>query len=150
ALRAALPARYEDLGLLLPRLVSSPVVPPGEDPRRRVFAAVSGFLAALAGEAPLAVLLDDLHWADSASIELLHHLARTLRGAPVFLLGTYRDVEVDRRHPLRGVLTALTRERLLDPLKLRGLSSAGTAALIRARFATEEVSDELRDLVHGR
>jgi class 3 adenylate cyclase/tetratricopeptide (TPR) repeat protein/DNA-binding XRE family transcriptional regulator len=150
ALRAALPERYGDLGLLLPGLVPPPAVPPGEDPRRRVFAAVSGFLAALAGEAPLAVLLDDLHWADSASIELLHHLSRTLRGAPVFLLGTYRDVEVGRRHPLRGVLTALTRERLLDLLKLQGLSPAGTAALICARFATAEVSDELRDLVHGR
>jgi class 3 adenylate cyclase/tetratricopeptide (TPR) repeat protein len=150
ALRAALPERYGDLGLLLPRLIPPPAVPPGEDPRRRVFAAVSGFLAALADETPLAVLLDDLHWADSASIELLHHLARILRGVPVLLLGTYRDVEVGRRHPLRGVLTALTRERLLDLLKLQGLSSAGTAALICARFATAEVSDELRDLVHER
>jgi tetratricopeptide (TPR) repeat protein len=81
---------------------------------------------------------------------LLAHLARALRGDRVLLLGTYRDVEVGRQHPLESTLTSLTRDRVVELLTLRGLPPVGTAELIRARFGVEEVSAELRDLVHER
>jgi tetratricopeptide (TPR) repeat protein len=138
------------VGRLLPELLTAPPLPEGEDPRLRVQRAVAGFLQALAAETPLAVLLDDLHWADSASLALLTHLAHALRGERVLLLGTYRDVEVGRRHPLEATLTALTRDRVVEVLALRGLPPSGTADLIRARLGVETVSDELRDLVHER
>ena len=68
----------------------------------------------------------------------------------MLLLGTYRDVEVDRQHPLEAALTQLRRERLAEVVALRRLTPEGTAALIGAHFGIEAVSEELRDLVHAR
>jgi class 3 adenylate cyclase/tetratricopeptide (TPR) repeat protein len=150
ALRLIAASRYGELGRLLPERLAATPLPEGEDPRQRVLRAVAGFLQALAAEVPLALLVDDLHWADSPSLELLSHLARSLRADPVLLLGTYRDVEVGRQHPLEHTLNSLTRDRVVEVLTLRGLPPAGTADLICARFGVTEVSNSLRDLVHAR
>jgi tetratricopeptide (TPR) repeat protein len=150
ALRQEAPRRFAYLGRFLPDLVESPAVREGEDVRLRIWYAVGGFLAALAAETPLVVVLDDLHWADSASLELLLHLARRAAGDRVLLVGTYRDVEVNRQHPLEAALGELVRERLVEEIRLRGLSPAGTAALIGVHFGLEDVSAELRDLLHAR
>ena len=144
------PRRFAYLGRLLPDLLESPPVREGEDVRLRIWYAVGGFLAALAAEAPVALLLDDLHWADSASLELLLHLARRVAGDRVLLLGTYRDVEVNRQHPLEAALGELVRERLVEEISLRGLAVTDTAALIGAHFGLAEVSGELRDLLQAR
>jgi tetratricopeptide (TPR) repeat protein/transcriptional regulator with XRE-family HTH domain len=150
ALRQTASLRHAELGRLLPELLPVPPVMEGEDTRYRVQRAVAGFLVALATERPLALLLDDLHWADSASLELLAHLARTLRAHPVFLLGTYRDVEVGRQHPLEATLLALTRDRIVDVVTLHRLSREGTAALIRDRTGLQPVPNDLHDLVYKR
>src|SRR6185312_55542 len=91
-----------------------------------------------------------LHWADSASLEVLLHLARRVPGDRILLLGTYRDIEVNRMHPLEAALGELRREGRMEEVRLGGLSPAGTAALIGARLELEEVSAELRDLLHAR
>ena len=150
ALRQVLPQRFPELGRLLPRLLPPPTLPEGEDGRRRLLEAAGEFLQALAAETPLLIGLDDLQWADSASLDLLAHLARALRAHPVLLLGTYRDVDVARTHPLQAVISGLTRERLVEIVKLRGLPPDGTAALICAQFAVPAVSDALVHLVHER
>lgn len=61
--------------------------------RLRLLEGIAQTLACLAADLPLVVVLEDLHWADPASLELLHYVARQLRGAPVLLLGTYRTEE---------------------------------------------------------
>src|SRR5438067_13851591 len=65
-----------------------------------LFAEAHGFVAALAAQRPLVVLLDDLHWADPASLDLLRFLARQIATLPTLLLATYRADELTRRHPL--------------------------------------------------
>ncbi|MGH2349876.1 MAG: BREX system ATP-binding domain-containing protein, partial [bacterium] len=80
--------------------------------RLRLFSSVARHLTALARRTPVVLVLEDLHWADAASLSLLQHLARHLRGERVLILGSYRDVEVDRRHPLGDVLREMNRERL--------------------------------------
>jgi len=150
ALRVLVPRRFADLGLLLPALGTGAPPPENQDPRRRIIATAGRFLAALAGEGPVALLLDDLHWADSASLELFAHLVHALRGERVLLLGTYRDADVGRRHPLEAMLTDLTRDRVVETITLRALLPTGTAALIGARFGVDHISDELRDLIHLR
>ncbi|HVA88309.1 MAG TPA: AAA family ATPase [Chloroflexota bacterium] len=150
SLRADVPGRFPHLGRLLPDLLPSPPVLEGEDARPRILHAVTGFLTALAAEAPLVLLLEDLHWSDSAGLELVFYLARQIPGARILLLGTYRDVEVNRRHPLEGVLADLTRERLMEEVELRRLSPTDTGALIGAHFGLPAVSSELADLIHGR
>jgi tetratricopeptide (TPR) repeat protein len=118
--------------------------------QQRLFWAVAGFLEGLAELSPVALLLDDLHWADSASLALLAHLARRTRTTRVLLLGTYRDSEVERQHPLEAVLRDLRREQLLECITLRPLSAEGTAALVTAALGVGAIPVELAALLHRR
>ena len=80
-----------------------------QDDRFRLMGAVSSFLTNASTVQPLLIVLEDLHWADMGTLELLQHVARNLHGARLLLVGTYRDVEVDRSHPLSGALAELRR-----------------------------------------
>ncbi|HET6319896.1 MAG TPA: AAA family ATPase, partial [Chloroflexota bacterium] len=126
--------------------------PRGEsaDQRVRLQRECAGFLGALSSEAPLALFLDDLQWADSLSLALLEHLAHSLAARPVLLLGTYRDVEVGRQHLLHPVIRDLVRDRLLELISLAPLSLHATAQLIRSRLGDESAIDELATLLHRR
>ena len=95
-----------------------------------LFAAVRGWLAAIAAARPLVILLDDLHWADPASLDLLRFLGRAVADLPLLLLSTYRSDELTRRHPLYQLLPALVREARATRLDLRPLDAAGLAALV--------------------
>lgn len=99
--------------------------PPALDPdmaRFRVYEALSGFLLRRAAHTPLLVVLDDLHWADCASLQLLGFLASQLRRAPILVVGTYRPLEVDSAHPLSET-----------PCRARSSGSGGPGATKRAR-----------------
>src|SRR5262249_20256743 len=97
------------------------------------------------------LLLDDLHWADFASLALLQHLARQTRNARVLLLGAYRDVAVRREHPLEAALRDLGREKLIsERVAVRRLPVEGTAALAGATVGIAQVSDELAQHLHRR
>ena len=85
------------------------------------------------------MLLDDLHWADKPSLLLLQHLARRFKGSRLVVVGTYRDVELDRRHPLSEALAELRRERLYERVLLRGLSESEVKDLIEA-ISQQEVA----------
>ena len=108
-----------------------------------LFEQVRAFLAAVAAEHPVVLLLDDLHWADPASLDLLRAVGRTLGGAPLLLLATYRGDELTRRHPLYPLLPALVREARVARLDLRPLDDAEVRALVAARCALPQ-HDEAR------
>jgi len=96
------------LARLLPELVPGAAAPA---PRADIQAAqlaelVLGLLGRLAAVAPVMFVVEDLHWADQSTLELLAFLARSLRGARVLLVGTYRSDELHRRHPLRPLSPA--------------------------------------------
>ena len=57
------------------------------------------------------LVLEDLHWSDQSSLHFLEFLAREIQSSPLLVLGTYRDVEVSRRHPLSQTLGSLIREQ---------------------------------------
>jgi tetratricopeptide (TPR) repeat protein len=111
---------------------------------------VTGFLDAVAAHMPIALLLDDLHWADHASIKLLLHLARHTRSARILLLGTCRDAEIGGEHPLRGALRDLEREQLVDRIEVQRLGPADVATLVATIVEEPAVSSELADLVYER
>lgn len=80
----------------------------------QLFEQCTNVLRAISAERPLLLILDDLHWADEASVALLFHLARRITEAPILLLGGYRpaDIAVGRagaRHPLEPILHELKR-----------------------------------------
>ncbi len=93
-----------------------------EEDRWRLLEAISGFMRNASGRQPLVVVLEDLHWADWGTLDLLHHVARNLTGTRLLIIGTYRDVEVDRGHPLSGALADLRRSSAFLRIGLRGLS----------------------------
>ena len=93
-----------------------------EDDRWRLLQAVSGFLRNASTVQPLLLILEDLHDADRGTLDLLLHLSRSLPGARLLIVGTYRDVEVDRSHPLSGALAELRRSGIFLRVPLRGLT----------------------------
>ena len=79
---------------------------------------------------PLMLLLEDLRWADKGTLEQLLHLGRGLAGTRVFIVGTYRDVKVDRGHPLSGALAELRRLGTFLRVPVRGLTDDEVQALV--------------------
>lgn len=120
----------------------------GSEGRDRLLRAVAALLQALATQLPVAVLLDDLHWADRSSLALLQHLTRFTHNSRVFLLGTYRDVEVGSDHPLQAAIVDLQREQLVEVVRLASLSQIGTRTLIEATLDDVAVSDASVALVY--
>jgi predicted ATPase len=109
--------------------------PPPLDPdkaRFRLFDAVTAMLQNVARERPLLLVLDDLHWADLPSLLLLQFIAQYLDGSPLLIVGTYRDTELDHKHPLAAVLTSLRRERAFEVVALKGLSVVGVEELVHS------------------
>ena len=105
----------------LPGLQPPPELEP-EQARFHLFDAITDFLKSAGQSQPLVLMLDDLHWADKPSLLLLEFLARELSGARLLVIGTYRDMELSRQHPLTESLGGLNRERLFQRVLLRGLS----------------------------
>jgi DNA-binding CsgD family transcriptional regulator/tetratricopeptide (TPR) repeat protein len=99
-----------------------------------IFVATQEFLVALATQRPFLLFLDDLHWADVASLDLLRFLARSLSALPLLLIATYRSDELTRRHPLSQLLPALVREADAARIDLRRIEAADIRALVDARY----------------
>ena len=126
-----------ELARLLPELrVRYPDLPaPTEDEltaRGQLFEAVARLLDALAQRAPLVLLLDDLQWADGASLDLLRYLARSWRGhgSRVLLLGALRSEGLELNPQLSAELFDLGRDLLLTQVSLQPLSQAQTLQLL--------------------
>jgi class 3 adenylate cyclase len=105
----------------LPGLPQPPSLEP-EQARFRLFDSIATFLQNASMSQPLVLVLDDLHWADKPSLLLMQFFAREVRNARVLLVGTYRDVELGRQHPLSQMLGELAREQLVTRILLRGLA----------------------------
>jgi class 3 adenylate cyclase len=137
-LRWQLGPRAPDVARLVPELAErlgeepEPVSSISEADRFRLFDSVSGFLADASRSRPLVIVLDDLHWADASSLELLRFASRQLTGTGLLLVGTYRDVELGRHHPLSAALSELTSARNARRIPLRGLDVGGVAAMIES------------------
>lgn len=109
--------------------------------RLRLFEGVAGLLADLADVAPLLLVLEDLHWADQSSRDLLRFLLsrgilqRPAGGAPAHRLAvfaSYRADDLHRRHPLRPLLAELVRLPAVERLELRPMADTEVARLVRA------------------
>jgi class 3 adenylate cyclase len=138
-LRSQLGAAAPDLAQLVPDIqaalpdLPAPAPTEPEQARFRLFGGVAAFLIGVASVRPLLLVLDDLHWADKPSLLLLQFLVRQLGTARLLVLGTYRDTELDRTHPLADVRTSLRRDAAVERVALRGLSSPEVMTLLEAR-----------------
>jgi DNA-binding CsgD family transcriptional regulator len=137
-----------ELALRRPDLAS---VPRSADPvqgRYRLFDAIAGFWKRVAAREPLALILDNLHWADAPSLRLLEFLAPEIAASRLLVLATYRDIELTRAHPLSGTLGELAKQPSFQRLKLGGLSLAETGRFVAAATGQTPPA-ELLATVHG-
>jgi DNA-binding CsgD family transcriptional regulator len=124
-----------ELARLLPELAGAGgAEDPGDrhdvEAKARLFEHAARLLEKLAAERTVVLVLEDLHWSDRSTRELFGYLIRSLQGARVVLLGTYRSDDIHRRHPLRPFLAELERLRTVQRLEL-------------ARFSRQEVIGQL-------
>ena len=113
-----------------------------EDARLQLFEGVAALLGELAAEQPLLLVLEDLHWADRSSRDLLRYLLTRLVEEPVLLVASYRSDDLHRRHPLRPVLAELVRLPGVERVDLAPLPDPEVAALVRAAAAGDGGVDE--------
>ena len=112
--------------------LAAPVATDPETERLLLFEAVSGFLADASTETPVLLVLDDLHWADRSSLQLLFHVLRADAPAALLVMATYRDTDLDRAHPLSTTLADLRRQRGASRLALTGIDGEGMNDLLAA------------------
>jgi DNA-binding CsgD family transcriptional regulator len=132
---APLAAAVPSLGRLLPELATDagPAPPPGDGFERvQLFDGVLSLLVRLSELAPLLLIIEDLHWADRSTRDLLAFLIRTLRGGRVALVASYRSDELNRRHPLRPLLAELVRVPDLERIDLAPFGRAELAEHLQA------------------
>src|SRR5262245_5216588 len=120
--------------------------------KTRLFESVVRIVERMARQRPLALFLDDLHWADPASLELLHYLARGLSGQPVLLLAAHRSeptASTGASSGLRTMLTSLGRAGLGEELRL-GRRSGPAIAEMAAGLLGGAAPEPLLDLLEAR
>ena len=123
-----------------------PPLTPGEE-RLRLFDSLARVFQRMAAPNGLLIFLDDLHWADSGTLQLLHYLLRHLRHDRVLILVAYREIELDRSHPLAEAIVEWNRERRPVRLSLGRLSQAETAAMLASLFQAATVSPEFVEAI---
>ena len=126
------------LGSIFPELTPRPVLDPDED-RRRLFHSLTESLQALSRVQPLLVVIEDVHWSDDASLDLVLHLARSIRPLRTALVLTFRSDDVGAR--LARLLADIDRARYASEIPLRPLDQADVAAMLGAIFGADSAFD---------
>ena len=135
------PEVHERLGVL--------PIPPGDptEDRYRLMQAVVSFLRSATTIQPLLIVLDDLHDADKGTLDMLNYISRGLSSTRLLIVGTYRDIEVDRGHPLSETLMELRRASSVSRIVLRGISVDEVQRMMSS-IAVRELSWGLAEAVH--
>lgn len=109
---------------------AAPTRSDAEAERARLFEAIVSWLRTTAAAVPVLLVLDDLHWADPPTLALLRHLVHETANDRLMVLGTYRDTDLDRSHPLAGALAELRRLGSVQRIAIDGLDRDGVAQLL--------------------
>ena len=105
-------------------------------------------LGALAADAPLVLLLEDFHWADPSSVDLLRHLGQRIGGQRLLVVGTYRPEDAELgNHPLKSCRLELQAHGLCEELALGSLSQEDLAGYLDARFTPNDFPREFPALL---
>src|SRR3989475_2479064 len=136
--RTALGENAGEIAKILPELrqvyddIPAPLELPPEQERLYLFNSIREFLERVSHTLPLLHVLDDLHWADDATLMLLQHIAQQQDKIAVLTIATYRDIELDAARPFARTLESLVRQRLAHRIALKPLPESGVEAMLRA------------------
>ncbi|WP_434667135.1 AAA family ATPase [Paraburkholderia sp. A3BS-1L] len=133
------------------RIVGLAPLLPTTDPQQqrfRLFDAWAGFWKFAAATEPLLLIFDNLHWADASSLSFLEFLAPEVADNRILLVATYRDVELDRQHPLSATLGDLARYAHFHRFHLAGFDRRETEAMV-ALSGGKGITPVLLDAIHS-
>ena len=132
--------RYSPLSGLptVPNFVSDPGALAALGSQEALFDEAWRFFEAIAEQQPILVILEDLHWADQVSLDLLRFIARQVRNVPTLLAVTYRDDELTRGHRLSQLLPLLVRESDTVRLALTRLDQSAISTMVDTRFGIDQ------------
>ena len=137
------------LGRLLPEGGEGPIADSDRSglARQQMLGGVLGLLAELAAAAPVLLVLEDLHWADASTRDLVTFLSRMLHRERVAMIGSYRTDDLHRRHPLRPVVAELLRLPSVIAVDLAPLVPSALAEHLTATAPGRIDATELNDIV---
>src|SRR5437870_10743139 len=139
--RTALGENAGEIAKILPELrqiyddIPPPLELPPEQERMYLLNSVREFLERVSHTLPLLHILDDLHWADDATLMLLQHISQHQDKMAILTVATYRDIELDAARPFAQTLESLVRQRLAHRIALKPLPETGVEAMLRALTA---------------
>ena len=119
--------------------------------KERMLREMGDLLAALSAHSPVAFVLEDLHWADPSSVDLLRHLSHRATDQRLLIIGTHRpgDVEVSE-HPLRSYKLEMEANSLCDEIALESLAPPAVARYLETHFVPNDFPAELATLIHAK
>ena len=119
--------------------------------RERMLREMSEALEGLTAKLPLVLILEDLHWSDYSTLDLISYLARQRQTAQLMLIGTYRTVElIVSGHPLKAVKQELLAKQQCEELPLEYLSENAIGEYLSVKFPGHRFPAELAGLIHER
>jgi class 3 adenylate cyclase len=116
----------------------------------RLFESILLLLRDAARSKAMLLILEDLHWADPATRELLDYATRRLRSTNVLIVATYRSDEMHRKHALLPTIQGWRRAGQVELIELKNLDAQRVGDMVCAIFDEESVTDEFRDFLHER
>ncbi len=153
--RSRLGPLSRDLAALFPQI--DPRGPPPADggdltqsSKLRLFEAVVMLLTSLAENDGILLVIEDVHWADVSTRELLDYLARRMRGVRIMMLATYRGEDIQPGQALAQTIQGWQRSGRATLVELRSLPPEGVGAMVCAIFGLDAVSEKTRDFLHAR
>ena len=151
ALRERLGSATEELAQLFPQMGRAQH-PSGEplQAKMRLFEAILLLLADAARGRGLLLVLEDLHWADPATRELVDYATRRLRSTNVLVLATYRTDELHRKHALLPTIQGWRRSGQVQLIEIGALCPESVKTMVLAIFDEADLSDEFRDFLYQR
>lgn len=138
---------FPELRVMFPD-IPEPVELPAEQERRYTFNSIGRYLTRASGVGPVMLILDDLHWADEATLQLLQYFATVIEDRAALIIGTYRDVELAVSRPLARTLEQLVRQRKAHRLSLKRLSQQDVSTMLE-RLAGAQPPARLVELIYS-
>ena len=122
--------------------------------RDRMFETVLQLIISISKEKPLILFLDDLQWADSASLQLLYYISRNIRETRVLICCTYRPEDLleseGKAHPLTDTIKRMSRERLFATINLKRLNYEETKKMTQSLLRRDDIPKPLTDLIYDK
>ena len=131
----------------LPDLAQPASLGPNEE-QFRIFDAVVQMLRATARRRPLVLVIDDLHWADAGTLNMLRYVSRFLEDSRVCLIGNCRDIELNQERPLNGLVAGLSRVTNFERIVLGGLDDLEVGDLL-STIAARSVHETLLSAIQA-